>query len=96
MDAYVGIQCINPAPNPPAAGTEASGVVVANIASASGLLVGLSPHGTRVPVDLSVIAIHDHPLAGAFDPPLPTVSLPLFEMGRRTVALLLDTGLLRG
>ena len=74
-----------------AAAAETTGVVVANIASASGLLVGLRAHGTRVPDDISVIAIHDHPLAGAFDPPLTTVSMPLFEMGRRAVALLLDT-----
>lgn len=74
-----------------AAGAEATGVVVANIASASGLLVGLRAHGKRVPDDLSVIAIHDHPLAGAFDPPLTTVRMPLFEIGRRAVALLLDT-----
>lgn len=68
-----------------------TGIVVANIASAAGLLACLANSGAKVPDDYSVVALHDHPLAEAFQPALSTVRLPLFEMGRRAVQLLLDS-----
>jgi LacI family transcriptional regulator len=69
----------------------ATGVVVANFAGASGFLTGLRQQGVSVPGTLSVIAIQDHPLADAFAPALTTVRMPLFELGRRAMALLLDS-----
>lgn len=70
---------------------ETTAVVVANVASASGALIGIREAGYTVPDQVSVIAIHDHPLVEAFSPPLTTVSLPLHELGRRALELLVDT-----
>jgi LacI family transcriptional regulator len=70
---------------------DTTGIVVANIASASGALIGIREAGFSVPDRVSVITIHDHPLAEAFSPPLTTVSLPLHELGRRALEILMDT-----
>jgi DNA-binding LacI/PurR family transcriptional regulator len=45
--------------------------------------------GLRVPVDVSVASLHDAPLAEFLDPPLTTVRMPLEEMGRRAVEIVL-------
>ena len=70
---------------------DTTAVVVANIASASGALIGIREAGFTVPEQVSVITIHDHPLVEAFSPPLTTVSLPLHELGRRALEVLMDT-----
>ena len=70
---------------------DTTAIVVANIASASGALIGIREAGFTVPDQVSVITIHDHPLAEAFSPPLTTVSLPLHELGRRALEVLMDT-----
>lgn len=66
-------------------------IVVANLASAVGVLFGLRKSGLRVPDDVSVVAIHDLPLAEFLEPPLTVVKMPLAELGRRGVELLLTT-----
>jgi LacI family transcriptional regulator len=48
--------------------------------------------GLRIPSDVSVVAIHDLPLAAYLDPPLTTVRMPLEELGRRGVELLATLG----
>ncbi|HTW97621.1 MAG TPA: LacI family DNA-binding transcriptional regulator [Acidimicrobiales bacterium] len=63
-------------------------VFVANVASAVGVLFGADRAGLSVPGDLSVIAIHDLPMAEYLIPPLTTVRMPLFELGRRGVDIL--------
>lgn len=63
-------------------------VVVANVASAIGALWAAAQAGVRVPDRLSVVAIHDLPLARYLVPPLTTVRMPLFELGKRGVEIL--------
>jgi LacI family transcriptional regulator len=67
------------APNPPSA------VFVANVASAVGALHTARAIGVSVPQELSVITVHDMPLAGYLVPALTTVRMPLEELGRRAV-----------
>ncbi len=67
-------------------------VFVANIASAIGALHAARLLSLRVPDDVSVIAMHDLPLAGYLDPPLTTVRMPLEALGRRGVELLVSHG----
>jgi LacI family transcriptional regulator len=69
-------------PEPPTA------VFVANVASAVGVLHAAHARGLSVPRDLSVIAVHDMPLAGHLVPALTTVRMPLEELGRRALELL--------
>jgi LacI family transcriptional regulator len=60
-------------------------VLVANVASAVGALHAVHAHGLRVPQDISVIAIHDMPLASHLVPALTTVRMPL---GARAIEVL--------
>lgn len=53
----------------------------ANIAVAAGALQTLREQKVRVPQQMSVISIHDAPLAELVNPPLTTVKVPLFEVG---------------
>jgi LacI family transcriptional regulator len=66
-------------------------VLVANVASAVGALHTAYTLGLSVPEDISVIAIHDMPLAGHLVPALTTVRMPLSELGRRAIELLAVT-----
>ncbi|WP_328623732.1 LacI family transcriptional regulator [Streptomyces sp. NBC_00353] len=63
-------------------------VFVANVASAIGALHAAHAAGVEVPRDLSVVAVHDLPLASYLTPPLTTVRMPLEDLGRRAVELL--------
>jgi LacI family transcriptional regulator, galactose operon repressor len=68
-------------------------VLVANVAAAVGALSAARELDVHVPDDLSVVAIHDIPLAANLWPPLTTVRMPLGEMGRAGVrALVSDPG----
>ncbi|RFA10809.1 LacI family transcriptional regulator [Subtercola boreus] len=60
-------------------------VVVANINAAIGVLGEARVLGIRVPEELSVVAIHDAWTAENTWPPLTTVRMPLYELGRRGV-----------
>ncbi|MCY1141858.1 LacI family DNA-binding transcriptional regulator [Actinoplanes sp. Pm04-4] len=64
-------------------------VFVANVAMAVGVLDTLRRNGLRVPEDVSVVAVHDLPLAEHLVPALTTVRMPLQELGARAVELLL-------
>lgn len=70
--------------NPPTA------VFVANVASAIGALRAARETATTVPGDLSLVAVHDIPLADDLRPPLTTVRMPLRELGRAGVLALAD------
>jgi len=74
------------APTPPTA------VFVANVASAVGALHAAHAAGLSVPRDLSVVAVHDMPLASHLVPALTTVRMPLEELGRRALELLAKRG----
>jgi LacI family transcriptional regulator len=63
-------------------------VFVANVTSAIGCLKAAYDLGIAVPERLSVVAIHDMPLARFLTPPLTTVTLPLEELGRQGLELL--------
>lgn len=66
-------------------------VFVANVASAIGALHAAHELSLRVPDDISVVAVHDFPLAARLVPPLTTVRMPLDQLGQRAVQLLLRT-----
>lgn len=65
-------------------------VLVANFAAAIGALSAARAHGLRIPEEVSVVTIHDSPLAGFLSPPLTAVRMPLNDLGRRGVDLLLS------
>ncbi|WP_176611820.1 LacI family DNA-binding transcriptional regulator [Actinomadura sp. WMMB 499] len=63
---------------------------VANVASAIGVLSALRARGVSVPEEMSVVAVHDLPLAEHLIPPLTTVRMPLRALGARATRLLLS------
>jgi LacI family transcriptional regulator len=78
------VQRLLEGPEPPSA------VFVANVTSAIGVLSALQAHGLRVPGEVSVVAVHDLPLAAHLVPPLTTVRMPLQALGARATELLLS------
>ncbi len=64
-------------------------VFASNVEIAVGALAAARAKGLQVPDDLSVITLHDHPLAPYVQPALTTVTLPLAELGRVAFELLL-------
>jgi len=64
-------------------------VFASNVEIAVGALATARATGLAVPADLSVITLHDHPLAPYVQPALTTVTLPLAELGRVAFELLL-------
>ncbi len=71
-----------------------TGIVAANMNVGIGALRAIADAGRRVPDDVSVVAIHDHPLAAYLTPALTCVALPLADLGKAAVDLLL--GRVRG
>lgn len=65
-------------------------VFVANVASAIGALRAARATATAIPDALSLVAVHDIPLADDLCPPLTTVRMPLRELGRAGVLALGD------
>jgi LacI family transcriptional regulator len=65
-------------------------VFVANVASAIGAMHTAKKAGLVLPRDMSIVAIHDLPLAEYLEPPLTTVRMPLEKLGRRGVEVLAD------
>jgi LacI family transcriptional regulator len=57
---------------------------------AIGVLEAVAELGLRVPEDISVMGYDDQELARYTQPPLSTLLLPNYEMGRRAVELLID------
>ncbi len=64
-------------------------VFVASDTVALGALVTLRQAGIRVPEDMALVGFDDIPLAAYVDPPLTTVRLPAYELGREAARLLL-------
>jgi LacI family transcriptional regulator len=71
-----------------------TGVVVANINAAAGVMAAAHALGLRIPEDLSVVAIHDTWFADYLFPRLTTVRMPLNELGRQSLEMII--GVLRG
>jgi LacI family transcriptional regulator len=65
-------------------------LVVANVNAALGLLVEARTLGITVPDDLSIVAIHDAWTAANAWPPLTTVRMPLYELGKVSMAAIVD------
>ena len=57
-------------------------VFVASDIVAVGAITALRQAGRRVPEDVSVVGFDDIPLAAHLDPPLTTIRVPAFELGR--------------
>ncbi len=57
-------------------------IVVANVNAALGVLGEARQLGIRVPDDMSIVAIHDAWTADHAWPPLTTVRMPLYELGK--------------
>ncbi|WP_404444778.1 LacI family transcriptional regulator [Microbacterium marinum] len=64
-------------------------VFAANVLAGVGALSACRDQGVRVPEEMSVVGLHDFPLAEHLSPRLTVVRLPLFQMGARAVQLLL-------
>lgn len=75
-------------------GYRPTAVFAANDEMAIGAVRAAKSFGLRIPDDLSVIGFNDQGLAAIYDPPLSTVQVPTFAMGRRAMLMLND--LLRG
>jgi LacI family transcriptional regulator len=65
-------------------------IFCANDLMAAGCLEALHELGLQVPADISVIGYDDQEIARHTNPPLTTVVLPNYEMGRLATELLLD------
>ncbi len=65
-------------------------IFCANDRIALGVLRALHEAGRRVPAEVSVVGFDDMPDSGYFLPPLSTVRQDFGELGRRSLALLLD------
>lgn len=64
-------------------------VFAANDSMAIGALSGFRDAGVHVPNDVALVGFDDIPIARFLDPPLTTVKVPIAELGRRSVRLLL-------
>jgi DNA-binding LacI/PurR family transcriptional regulator len=69
---------------------EATAVFVGNDQMALGALRAFHEAGLRVPADISVVGFDDIPEAAYFAPPLTTVRQDFSELGRRSIAHLLE------
>jgi LacI family transcriptional regulator len=72
------------------AGEPPTGIFVASLQAAFGVLAELRARGVAVPGEMSVIAFNDHELAEHLHPPLTTVRMPNARMGEEAVRLLLE------
>ena len=57
---------------------------------AVGAIAAIKERGLRCPDDLSVVGYNDSPLAGHLDPPLTTVRLPTWELGRQAAHVVIE------
>jgi LacI family transcriptional regulator len=64
-------------------------IFVSNDRMAIGLMQGLREQGCRLPEQLKVVAYDDSDAASLTEPPLTTVKVPFYEMGRLAAERLL-------
>jgi LacI family transcriptional regulator len=67
-----------------------TGIFAASLLGAIGALAGIRHAGLAVPGRLSLIAFNDHWLAGHLSPPLTTIRMANYRMGREAVLMLLN------
>jgi LacI family transcriptional regulator len=65
-------------------------VFAGNLMGAVGALSALKEAGVRVPAEISLIGLHDSPIAEVLYPPLTVVRMPLYEMGRCAAGMLIN------
>jgi DNA-binding LacI/PurR family transcriptional regulator len=70
------------------------GIVTVSDHLALGLLTGLSKYGIRIPQDVTIIGFNDIFAVSIVNPPLTSIALPLFEMGKQ--AMLVMNQILQG
>ncbi len=58
-----------------------SAVFASSLMVAVGAMAALRESGLRIPEDVSIIGLHDAPLAEVLDPPLTVIEMPLYGMG---------------
>ena len=61
----------------------------ANDSLAFGVCSAATELGLRVPNDVSVVGYDDIKMAATFEPPLTTIHQPIYEMGRRSIQLMM-------
>lgn len=67
-----------------------SAIFTVNLPSALGLRASARAHDLRIPEDLSIVTMDDHPILEHTDPPLTAVRLPMAEMGALGARMLID------
>jgi len=67
-----------------------SAVIAGNDLMAIGAINRIQQRGLRVGQDIAVAGFDDIPLSGYTTPPLTTVHQPIYEIGRRTCAMLIE------
>jgi len=72
------------------AGAKFTALVAGNDLMALGCYDALTERGLSCPDDVSIVGFNDMPFADTFNPPLTTVRIPHYEMGRRAAELLLE------
>lgn len=73
-----------------AEGGSATALVIVSTTSALGVHAGIIASGRRIPQDVSIVSIHDTWFAPHLSPALTVAALPLGDLGRVAVELLLD------
>lgn len=73
-----------------ASGGQSTGLVVVTSTSALGAHAGVMESGRSIPGDISIVSIHDTWFAPHLNPALTVVALPLAQIGRLSVELLIE------
>jgi LacI family transcriptional regulator len=71
-------------------GREFSAVAAANDLLALGCYDVFAERGVRCPEDISVVGFNDMPFAARFQPPLTTIHIPHYEIGKAAAQLILE------
>ncbi len=71
-------------------GIDFSAIFAANDIMAIGALAALRDRGLRVPDDVSVVGFDDLPISRDLSPPLTTVAVPMADIGRRAMGLIVN------
>jgi LacI family transcriptional regulator len=74
------------------AGAVPRALICFNDRVALGAYTALAEAGLSVPSDVSVVSFDDDPIAAWIRPQLTTIAIPHYELGRRSIELLLDGG----
>ncbi|SIP88460.1 LacI family DNA-binding transcriptional regulator [Domibacillus enclensis] len=82
-NGYESMEILLDLPDPPTA------VFASNIMICLGAMKAIQDRGLTIPKDMSIIGVHDVFFTSTLQPPLTTVKMPLYEMGREAVKKLI-------